>query len=116
MLKHSAFYAGFAVDDLAKAKAFYADTVGIRVIDIGPGLAILSATNGYSVLFYEKPNHEPAQHTILNFPVDDIETAVAELIAKGVTFEQYPSGPIKTVERMMPLLFLPYSTLSPHAP
>jgi len=99
MLKHSAFYAGFAVNDLAKAKAFYADTVGVRVVDVGPGLAMISATNGYSVLFYEKPNHEPAQHTILNFPVDDIDSAVDDLIAKGVTFEQYPSGPIKTNEK-----------------
>jgi catechol 2,3-dioxygenase-like lactoylglutathione lyase family enzyme len=96
MLKHSAFYAGFAVDDLAAARDFYANTVGIRVVDVGPGLALLAATNGYGVLVYEKPSHVPAQHTILNFPVDDIEPAVDELTAKGVIFEQYPSGPIKT--------------------
>ncbi len=46
-----------------------------------------------------KPGHQPAAHTILNFPVDDIETAVAELGAAGVQFEHYDSGPIKTDAR-----------------
>ena len=38
---------------------------------------------------YPKPNHEPATFTILNFPVPDIERAVDELAAAGVTFERY---------------------------
>ena len=47
MLKNSPFYAGFAVDDLAKAKSFYADTLGVsQVTDIGPGLLALQAGNG----------------------------------------------------------------------
>ena len=99
MLKNSPFFAGFAVDDLAKAKAFYGDTLGARVVDLGPGLAMLQAGNGYAVLIYEKPVHEPAQHTILNFPVDDIEATVDELRAAGVEFERYDEGPIKTNEK-----------------
>ena len=74
MLKTSPFYAGFAVDDLTEAKRFYADTLGVfRVVDVGGGLLSLHAGNGYTVLIYEKESHEPARHTILNFPVDDIE-------------------------------------------
>jgi catechol 2,3-dioxygenase-like lactoylglutathione lyase family enzyme len=100
MLKNAPFYAGFAVDDTAKAKEFYEKTLGVaRVVDVGGGLLSLQATNGYAVLIYPKPNHVPAQHTILNFPVDDIEAAVDELRAAGVTFEQYDSGPIKTNEK-----------------
>jgi catechol 2,3-dioxygenase-like lactoylglutathione lyase family enzyme len=99
MLKNSPFYAGFAVDDMAKAKAFYGDTLGARVVDLGPGLVVLQAGNGYSVLIYEKPVHEPAQHTILNFPVDDIEATVDELRAAGVEFEHYDEEPIKTNEK-----------------
>ena len=99
MLKNSPLYAGFAVTNVAQAKSFYADVLGVRVIDIGPGLGQLIATNGYAVIFYEKPSHVPAEHTILNFPVDDIESAVDDLHAKGVTFEQYSSGPIKTNEK-----------------
>ncbi|MFL5736801.1 MAG: VOC family protein [Actinomycetota bacterium] len=100
MLKNSPFYAGFAVDDLAEAKAFYRDVLGVsQVIDIGTSLASLQATNGYAVLMYEKPGHVPAAHTILNFPVDDIVSAVDELHGRGVEFEQYDQGPLKTDER-----------------
>jgi len=62
-------------------------------------LASLRAANGYAVLMYQKPGHVPAAHTILNFPVDDIEAAVDELRSKGVEFEQYDQGPLKTDER-----------------
>lgn len=100
MLKNSPFYAGFAVDDVRKAKTFYEDTLGVaQVIEIGDGLLSLQAGYGYAVLIYEKPAHEPAQHTILNFPVDDVEAAVDELRAAGVEFEQYVEGPIKTNEK-----------------
>jgi hypothetical protein len=40
-------------------------------------------------LFYPKTGHTPATYTILNFPVDDIDTAVDELAARGVHFERY---------------------------
>ena len=100
MLKNSPFYAGFAVDDVAKAKEFYGRTLGVfQVVDLGSGLLSLQAANGYAVLIYEKQTHEPAAHTILNFPVDDIEGAVDELREAGVRFEQYDAGPIKTNEK-----------------
>jgi hypothetical protein len=73
--------------------------LGVRVIDIGESLLSIQATNGYAVLAYAKPGHVPAAHTILNFPVDDIEAAVDELRAAGIAFEQYDSGPIKTNEK-----------------
>jgi hypothetical protein len=38
---------------------------------------------------YPKPDHTPADYTILNFPVEDIDAAVAELTARGVRFERY---------------------------
>lgn len=100
MLKTSPFYAGFAVDDVAKAKEFYANTLGVfQVIDVGPGLLSLQAGNGYAVLIYEKDTHTPAEHTVLNFPVDDIEGAVDALHSAGVEFERYDEGPIKTNEK-----------------
>jgi catechol 2,3-dioxygenase-like lactoylglutathione lyase family enzyme len=100
MLTNAPFYAGFAVDDLAKAKAFYGETLGVfEVAEIAGSLMSLRAANGYAVLIYEKERHEPAAHTILNFPVDDIEAAVDELRSAGVEFEQYDEGPIKTDEK-----------------
>jgi hypothetical protein len=40
-------------------------------------------------MVYPKPDFTPATYTILNFPVPDIDAAVDELAAKGVTFERY---------------------------
>lgn len=99
MLKNSPFYAGFAVDDVGKAKAFYEETLGVFVVEVGGGLLSLQATNGYAVLIYPKPGHVPAAHTILNFPVDDIGSAVDRLREAGVEFERYDAGPIKTNDR-----------------
>lgn len=99
MLANSPFYAGFAVDDIATAKSFYESLGLARVVDVGDGLLSLQAGNGYAVLVYEKDTHHPAEHTILNFPVDDIEAAVDELSAAGIEFEQYDEGPIATNEK-----------------
>jgi catechol 2,3-dioxygenase-like lactoylglutathione lyase family enzyme len=100
MLRNSPFYAGFAVDDISQAQAFYRDVLGVEVVEEGGGyLLALRATNGYAILVYPKPDHEPATHTILNFPVDDIEAAVDRLTEKGVRFERYDEGPIKTNEK-----------------
>jgi len=100
MMKNSPFYAGFAVDDLETARAFYGGTLGVfDVADLGPGLLSLRAANGYAVLIYLKPGHEPAAHTILNFPVDDIDAVVDGLWEAGVEFEQHDQGPIKTDEK-----------------
>ena len=93
MLKNSPFYAGFAVNDIAAAREFYGETLGIfLVVELDGGLLTLQAANGYAVLIYPKPNHEPAAHTILNFPVDDIEAAVDWLTGRGVKFEHYDQG------------------------
>jgi catechol 2,3-dioxygenase-like lactoylglutathione lyase family enzyme len=100
MLTNSPFYAGFAVDDVEAARDFYTKKVGVfDVADVSPGLLSLRAANGYAVLVYVKPGHVPAAHTILNFPVDDIEAAVDELHDQGVEFEHYDQGPIKTNEK-----------------
>jgi hypothetical protein len=60
MLKNAPFYAGYAVDDPTKAKVFYADTLGVDVMEIGNGLLSLRASNGNAVLVYPKPGHVPA--------------------------------------------------------
>jgi catechol 2,3-dioxygenase-like lactoylglutathione lyase family enzyme len=81
-------FSGFSVDDLAKAKKFYAETLGLRVSEEN-GLLRLHIAGSRDILVYPKPNHTPATFTILNFPVDDIERAVDELTERGVRFERY---------------------------
>jgi catechol 2,3-dioxygenase-like lactoylglutathione lyase family enzyme len=92
MLTDSKAFSGFSVDDIEKAKAFYQDTLGLRVNEVeGTPLRLLTLelSGGGRVLIYPKPDHEPATFTVLNFPVEDIEAAVDDLAGRGVTFERY---------------------------
>jgi catechol 2,3-dioxygenase-like lactoylglutathione lyase family enzyme len=91
MLADARAYSGFAVDDLQKAQDFYADTLGlnIEVIDEENGLMTLHLAGDRPTLVYLKGDFTPATYTILNFPVDDVEAAVDELTARGVSFERY---------------------------
>jgi catechol 2,3-dioxygenase-like lactoylglutathione lyase family enzyme len=91
MLKNSKAFSGFSVDDLAKAQAFYAEVLGLDVEKTAMGLQ-LHLGGGLNVFIYEKPDHTPASFTILNFSVENIDEAVADLEAKGVKFERYDLG------------------------
>jgi len=84
-------YSGFAVDDLEKAQEFYGETLRLRtsVLDSENGLLVLHLAGDRDTLVYRKPDYAPASYTILNFPVDDIDEAVDELAARGVSFESY---------------------------
>jgi predicted enzyme related to lactoylglutathione lyase len=89
MLKDSHAFSGFSSNDIAAAKAFYANTLGLDVTE-EDGLLNLRFAGGGRGIIYPKPNHEPATFTVLNFPVENIEAAVDGLAAAGVTFERYP--------------------------
>ena len=91
MLKDSHAFSGFSVDDFAPARAFYAETLGldVTVMDESMGLMSLDLTGGGRVIVYAKPGHQPATFTVLNFPVADVEKAVDDLAARGVSFERY---------------------------
>ncbi len=91
MLTDSPAFSGFAVPDLDPARRFYEETLGLRV-EANPetgGLLTLHLGGGTDVLVYVKPEHTPASFTVLNFPVPDVETAVDELVSRGVRFERY---------------------------
>jgi catechol 2,3-dioxygenase-like lactoylglutathione lyase family enzyme len=89
MLKSSKAFSGFSVDDLAKAKEFYGRTLGLDVETNSVGGLTLNLAGGNGTFIYSKDDHVPATYTILNFPVDDIDSAVKDLTAKGVRFERY---------------------------
>ena len=90
MLANSKAFSGFAVDDLDRARAFYADTLGLKVEPIeGAPLMTLHLAGDRPTLIYAKPDHTPADYTILNFPVDDIDAAVDGLTERGVQLLRY---------------------------
>jgi len=81
-------FSGFAVDDIERAREFYGETLGLET-STHNGLMTLHLAGGRPTLVYAKPNHTPADYTILNFKVDAIEPAVDELAARGVRLERY---------------------------
>ncbi len=85
-------FSGFAVDDIESAREFYGETLGLRT-SVEHGLLFLHLAGDRDTLAYPKPGHTPADFTILNFPVDDIDAAVDALAARGVRFERYDGMP-----------------------
>jgi catechol 2,3-dioxygenase-like lactoylglutathione lyase family enzyme len=88
MFADSLAFSGFSVDDIDQARQFYADTLGLTVTEAS-GRLTLQIAGDRPTLVYPSPNHVPATYTILNFPVSDIDAAVDELTARGVTMQRY---------------------------
>ncbi|MFD3548691.1 VOC family protein [Streptomyces sp. NPDC058655] len=88
MFQESKAFSGFSVDDIGAAERFYGGTLGLRVTEEN-GMLFLHLGGGGEVLLYPKADHRPADFTVLNFPVDDVEKAVDALTALGVGFERY---------------------------
>ncbi|HEY2719397.1 MAG TPA: VOC family protein [Solirubrobacteraceae bacterium] len=82
-------FSGFAVDDIAAAKSFYGETLAIETSEENGILTLALAGGQRPTIIYPKPGHVPAEYTILNFPVEQIEAAVDELTARGVQIERY---------------------------
>jgi catechol 2,3-dioxygenase-like lactoylglutathione lyase family enzyme len=95
MFESKSFFASFAVEDIPGAKEFYAGVLGLDVGEEEEGMLLLKSPDGNRVLIYPKPVHRPAEHTVLNLLVEDIDAAVDALAAKGVKFEHY-EGEIAT--------------------
>lgn len=91
-MQTTATFSSFSTDDIAKAKQFYSETLGVSAKEVPEGLDLV----GGQVFIYPKPDHAPATFTVLNFMVADIDTAVDDVVAKGVTMEHYDSPMLQT--------------------
>ena len=91
MFKDTKAFSGFAVDDSDAARKFYGETLGIevKVEDEEIGLLTLNLGGDRPTLVYPRPGHKPADYTILNFPVDDIDVAVDALAERGIEMKRY---------------------------
>ena len=94
MLKGAKTFSSFSVNDLKKAKQFYGEVLGLEISEQPEGLRLNAGGN--SIFVYPKPNHEPATFTILNFQVKSVEETVDGLAKRGVKFEIYDQGDLKT--------------------
>lgn len=100
MLKDSYTFNSFSTNDLRASKTFYAETLGLEVVENEMGVLEIKAAGSNKFVIYPKENHRPATFTVLNFEVKDIKSEVDDLIGKGIAFEQYPE-PMKTDEKGM---------------
>jgi catechol 2,3-dioxygenase-like lactoylglutathione lyase family enzyme len=93
MLTSTHGFSGFSVRDVAEAAEFYGSVLGLATSTNAMGILEITLPGGTRVLAYPKSDHVPAVFTILNLAVDDIDVAVRELEAAGVTLERYEGMP-----------------------
>ncbi len=90
-------YAVIPAMDLASARRFYSETLGLRLEETGPGLVLVHAGGDSKFLLYERPVREPSSATVATFVVEDLVSVVEELRSHGVVFEEYDMPGLKTV-------------------
>jgi catechol 2,3-dioxygenase-like lactoylglutathione lyase family enzyme len=100
MLTDALFHPSLAVADLGRAKAWYAEKLGWNPMAELEGLAIYKVGETYFTL-YQSEYAGTAQNTVMNWTVDDITSTVEELRGRGLTFEEYDLGEVKTVDGIM---------------
>jgi catechol 2,3-dioxygenase-like lactoylglutathione lyase family enzyme len=96
MLERSDVAARLPAQDLARAKSFYRDQLGLKPSEERPGGLRYRCGNGWFSLF-ESTGVQLGNHTQLGWEIDDIEATVAQLRARGVIFEDYDLPGLKTV-------------------
>ena len=94
-MKYRGAFSGFSVPDIAKVRDFYINTLELNAVDTAEGLEI-KLPQGGSAFVYTSADNKPADYTVLNLVVEDIDAAVDELVSKGVAMEQYDMGMVKT--------------------
>ena len=98
MFANTPAFNSFSVDDLAKAKRFYGETLGLKVKETPEGLELHLKGAGDVFIYLSDDYHAP-EHTVLNFIVDDIDKAIDDLGKRGVRMEHYDLPGIKTDKR-----------------
>ena len=78
--------------DPARAKAFYGDALGLRLVS-EDRFAVVFDANGILLRVSIFPDLKPAPFTVLGWNVSDIATAVKDLEKAGVKFERFPGLP-----------------------
>jgi catechol 2,3-dioxygenase-like lactoylglutathione lyase family enzyme len=85
------------VQDLNRARTFYAEKLGLEPSEERPGGLLYRCATGEFALF-ESAGGSPGTFTQMSWDVDDIEATVAELKASGVVFEEVDLPGLRTVD------------------
>jgi predicted enzyme related to lactoylglutathione lyase len=89
MLQKSPMYAYLPAKDVARARRFYETKLGFAPKSEVAGGVVYESAGGTACFLYPTPNAGTSAASQAYWHVADVEAEVAELRAKGVTFEQY---------------------------
>ncbi len=96
MLENSKVVARIPVQDLQRARAFYAEKLGLEPSEERPGGLLYRCGEGEFALF-ESAGAASGDHTQMGWEVEDIEATVEWLRGRGVMFEEYDVPGLRTV-------------------
>jgi catechol 2,3-dioxygenase-like lactoylglutathione lyase family enzyme len=85
------------VSDLARAKRFYREVLGLRPLQELPQGLLYECAEGGRFLLYLTGAQSSSEHTQMSFVVADIEGEIEDLKGDGVSFEEYDLQDLKTV-------------------
>ena len=89
MLQDFPMYAYIPAKDLARARRFYEGKLGFRPTQEHNGGVVYEFAKGTACFLYPTSNAGTSKASQAFWQVDDIESEVAQLRARGVTFEKY---------------------------
>jgi len=98
MLKNSRIVPYIPVADVARARKFYEDKIGLTPRETYAGGVIYECGNGSWVFMYPSPGAGTSKASTAFWAVDDVAAEVAALKSRGVKFEEYDMPGIKTVD------------------
>ena len=78
-----------SIVDVARAREFYRDTLGLRLVSEEPPFALVFDANGIMLRLGMAKELPPAHGTVLGWEVPDITATVQDLMHAGVQFERY---------------------------
>ena len=78
------------ITDWARARAFYEDVLGLRLVEEEKPFALVFDANGIMLRLTPGGEHNPVPGTVLGWEVESIEATVERLQSAGVEFRRYP--------------------------
>ncbi len=100
MLSQSAVTTMLPVMDLARARAFYEECLGLQPGELRPDGKFVYRVGGSALALFPRPGGTKAEHTAISFQVADIAESIRELKSRGVVFEDYDFPDFKTVDHV----------------
>ncbi len=96
MLANHHFTTMLPVTDVARARRFYEEKLGLSPLRILPDGEVVYESDGGMFALYPRPTPPKADHTALTFEVSSIDLEMRDLRERGVLFEEYDLPGIRT--------------------